>query len=327
MKDIMGRNINYLRLSITDSCNLRCLYCMPEEGVQYEEEKNLISMDEAFYIVKIFAELGIKKVRITGGEPLVRKGVCDLIKNIKSLNEIEEINITTNGVLLEKYLDELYINGITGLNISLDTLNEDRYKKITRGGNLNKVVDAIKRAKKYDLKVKLNSLIIQDFNEDEVNSLVEFAIENKLMLRFIELMPIGYGKTLKGFKNEEIKNIVEKKFKLSEFSDEPLGINGPAKYFKLDNSDIPLGFISPISGCFCDTCNRVRVTSDGKLKECLYYKGNLNLKDEIRNKTSEEEIKDKIIKAVFLKKKQHKFFEKDNDIEESEKKNMSMIGG
>ena len=327
MRDNLNRKINYLRISITDNCNLRCIYCMPKEGAIYHNEEEMISIDEASELVQIFSELGIEKVRITGGEPLLRTGVCQLVKNISSIDSIKETGLTTNGILLHKYLDELYQNGLTTLNVSLDTINDEKYKEITRIGDVHNVIGAIKKAKKYNLEVKLNSLIIQDFNEDEIESLVEFAIENKVALRFIELMPIGYGKSLKGFKNEDIKKKIEEKYSLMDFDDNILGPSkGPAKYYKLGETDLLIGFISPISKCFCETCNRVRVTSDGKLKECLYYKGNLDLKEELRKGTSHEEIKEKIIKAVIQKKDQHKFLETDRP-EDSEKKDMSMIGG
>lgn len=333
MQDSLNRKINYLRISVTDNCNLKCVYCMPKEGAIYHREEEMISMEEAYKLVKIFADLGIEKVRITGGEPLLRTGVCELVKNIKSIEGIKEIGLTTNGILLHKYLDELYNSGLTTLNVSLDTINEEKYKRITRIGNVHDVVGAIKKAKKYDLKVKINSLIIQDFNEDgrsseeDINSLVEFAIENNVILRFIELMPIGYGKNLKGVSNESIKSKIQEKYELMDFNEDKLGaLRGPAKYYKLNNSDVLIGFISPITHCFCETCNRVRITSDGKLKQCLYYEGNLDLKEELRKGTSEEDIKEKIIKAVILKKKQHRFLEKDKG-DNSEKKDMSMIGG
>jgi len=327
MRDNLGRKINYLRISITDNCNLRCIYCMPKEGAIYHKEEEMISIDEASKLVKIFSELGIEKVRVTGGEPLLRTGVCELVKNMSSIDSIKEIALTTNGILLHNYLDELYQNGLTTLNVSLDTIDTEKYKEMTRIGNVHNVIDAIKKAKKYHLKVKLNSLIIRDFNEDEVESLVEFAIQNEVILRFIELMPIGYGKNLKGFKNEELKKRIEEKYSLMDFDDDSLGPSkGPAKYYRLGETDQLIGFISPISKCFCETCNRVRITSDGKLKECLYYEGNLDLKEELRMGTSDEEIREKIIKAVILKKDQHKFLDKKRS-EDYEKKDMSMIGG
>ncbi|MCL2321392.1 MAG: GTP 3',8-cyclase MoaA [Oscillospiraceae bacterium] len=327
MKDNLNRSINYLRISITDNCNLRCIYCMPKEGAIYHKEDEMITLDEAFTFVKIFSQLGIEKVRITGGEPLLRTGICKLVKNIRSIDSIREIGLTTNGILLPRYLDELYESGLTTLNVSLDTTDEEKYRKMTRIGNVREVIGAIKKAKEYNLKVKLNSLIIHDFNEDEIDSLVQFAIENDVILRFIELMPIGYGKTLKGFKNDDIKKKIEEKYTLKEFDDDELGSSkGPAEYYKLGDTDKLIGFISPISHCFCETCNRVRITSDGKLKECLYYEGNLDLKEELRKGTSQEELKEKIIKAVILKKKQHKFLEI-GKVEDSDEKAMSMIGG
>ncbi len=327
MKDSLSRDINYLRVSITDNCNLRCIYCMPEEGAICHKEEDMISMEEAFKLVEIFSSLGIEKVRITGGEPLLRKGVCDLIKNINSLQTIKEIGITTNGVLLYEYLDELVESGLTTLNISLDTINEEKFKKMTRYGKMYKVINAIKKARNYNLKVKLNSLIIQGFNDDEVLSLVNFAIENDVILRFIELMPIGHGKNLKGFKNEDIRKIIEKKYELAPYKSDKLDLTkGPAVYYKISSNNKLIGFISPISKCFCESCNRVRITSDGKLKECLYYEGSLNLKEELRKGTSNGEIKDKIIKALTLKKEHHKFFENDETYDD-EKKDMSMIGG
>lgn len=337
MKDQFGREVNYLRLSITDNCNLRCVYCMPEDLKNEKEDKNL-SIDEYFETVKIFSKLGIKKVRITGGEPLIRKGIDDLIKKIHSIPEIEEIAITTNGLLLEKYLDDFIKNGVTSLNISVDSITEERFKKITRGGELSKVIKSMKKAVKNGIKVKLNTVIIKGVNDDEIIDMIKFSIKNNVDIRFIELMPIGCARHLKGIKSEEIIKVIEnsdlKVLKNNEifenFENEKSKIKrtGPAKYIYLENSKTRIGFISPMSSCFCESCNRIRVTSDGKIKQCLYYQANIDLKEIFRNeKKSKDEILKIVEKEIFTKNRKHAFNNYEIMTDKREERIMSSIGG
>lgn len=351
MKDQFGREVSYLRLSITDSCNLRCIYCMPE-SLKNKKEDNNLTIDEYFETVRIFSRLGIRKVRITGGEPLIRKGIDDLIKKIRSIPEIEEIAVTTNGLLLEKYLDGFIENGVTSMNVSIDSTDKKKFKDITRGGNLEKVVKSIRKAVENGIEVKLNTVIIKGVNDDEVSSLVKFAVKNKVDIRFIELMPIGCARHLKGMKSGEILKIIENSgLEIAERKNENEsgkeiwndGLQngnsdpnrktakeraGPARYVHLRNYNTRVGFISPMSSCFCEDCNRIRVTSDGKIKQCLYYHANVDLKELFRNGGKREEEILKIVEnEIFTKNRKHAFNDYEKAVEKREERIMSSIGG
>lgn len=327
MIDQFNRDINYLRVSVTDRCNLRCVYCLPEFSKDFIDESKLLTIDEYFRLIRILGNLGIKKVRITGGEPLVRRGIPGLIKSINNLENIEETAMTTNGILLEKYLDELAENGLSSLNISLDILDEKKYNYITRGGELEKVVRSIEKAIEYKIKIKLNSVIIDDFNKNDIKSLVDFAVDKNIDIRFIELMPIGCGQNLKGVSNEEILEIISKDRKTAEMNSGGT-ISGPAAYHKIEGTNTRIGFISPLSSCFCETCNRIRITSEGKLKQCLYYDSKLDLMKMLRTETSDKKLMEEIKNEIYFKNKQHNFTGSPEDKEkEKEKNTMSVIGG
>jgi cyclic pyranopterin phosphate synthase len=325
MIDQFNRDINYLRVSVTDRCNLRCVYCLPEFSKDFTDESKLLTIDEYFRLIRILGNLGIKKVRITGGEPLVRHGISGLIKSINNLENIEETAMTTNGILLEKYLDELAENGLSSLNISLDILDEKKYNCITRGGDLEKVVRSIEKAIEYKIKIKLNSVIMDDFNKNDIKSLVDFAIDKNIDIRFIELMPIGCGQNLKGVSNEEILEIISKDRKTAELNNSGT-ISGPAAYRKIEGTNTRIGFISPLSSCFCETCNRIRITSEGKLKQCLYYDSKLDLMKMLRIETSDKKLMEEIKNEIYFKNKQHNFTGSPED-KEKEKNTMSVIGG
>ncbi len=332
MKDQFGREVSYLRLSVTDNCNLRCVYCMPQD-TRNEPEDNNLTIDEYFRAVKIFSKLGIKKIRITGGEPLVRKGIDELVKKIRTVSGIEEIAITTNGILLEKYLDGFIENGVTSLNISMDSVNRENFRKITCGGDLEKVVKSIKKAKENKIKVKLNTVIIRGMNEHEITDLVKFAIENGVDIRFIELMPIGCARNMKGMKSHEIVDDLKEKMSNIELEEEnsenkEIKRAGPAEYYNISGTDIRLGFISPLSSCFCDTCNRIRVTSDGKIKQCLYYTAKVDLKEIFRNRTlSDDEILKIVENEIYTKNRKHEFNNYEINTDKREERIMSSIGG
>ena len=327
MIDQFNRDINYLRVSVTDRCNLRCVYCLPEFSKDFIDESKLLTIDEYFRLIRILGNLGIKKVRITGGEPLVRRGIPGLIKSINNLENIEETAMTTNGILLEKYLDELAENGLSSLNISLDILDEKKYNYITRGGELEKVVRSIEKAIEYKIKIKLNSVIIDDFNKNDIKSLVDFAVDKNIDIRFIELMPIGCGQNLKGVSNEEILDIISKDRKTAAVNTGKI-ISGPASYHSIEGTNTRVGFISPLSSCFCETCNRIRITSEGKLKQCLYYDSKLDLMKMLRTETSDKKLLEEIKNEIYFKNKQHNFTGNPEDKEkEKEKNTMSVIGG
>lgn len=314
-------NVNYLRISITDRCNLRCFYCMPEEGLDLKEHSEIMSYEEIYKVTKIASQLGITKVRITGGEPLARLNSEELIEMINSIDSIEEITMTTNGVLFAEKAKILKEKGLNRINISLDTLDKNQYKQITGKDRLNKVIESIEKAKELDLNpVKVNTVLIKGYNDDQIEDFIKFMDEKEIVLRFIEYMPIGNGKNNDNHISlQEIKNKLEDKYNLKQI--EVQG-NGPAHYFKIDGLNGKLGFISPFTHNICDNCNRLRLTSEGKLRSCL-------LKEEERSLYSDNELLNKEkIKEIFLQsiKTKSPHYGYDN-ILENNKKSMHSIGG
>lgn len=321
MNDTFGRKINYIRVSVTDLCNLRCKYCMPEKGVDKKKHEQILSIEEIFRVVESSVELGINKVRITGGEPLVRKGVVRLIEKIASLKEIEDIGLTTNGVLLKKYANDLKKAGLHRVNISLDTLNKEKFNEITRGGSLKDVLDGIEEAKKVGFNpIKINVVLIGGFNDDEIFEFAQITKNENIEVRFIELMPIG-----------QVSNWAKSNFLSNNIIKERLGNlipvfekdeSSPAKYFKLPNGKGKIGFINPISHEFCEYCNRIRMTADGRLKSCLHSNEEIDIKSALSK--NKENIKQTIRQAIIQKPSQHTINKKDHIIIE---RDMVRIGG
>lgn len=306
MHDPYGRKIDYLRISVTDRCNLRCFYCMPSEGVQPLKHKDILTYDEIIRIVRIATPIGIRKVRITGGEPLARKNISFLIKSLKAINGIENLSLTTNGVLLGKYADELAAAGLDRVNVSLDSFNPERYAEITRGGSLAAVLKGIERAEKAGLKpVRINMVPIRGFNESEIEDFARITLEKPYQVRFIEFMPIGARELWSKEKYipvDEIKSIIEKVGSLT-----PVKIrrSGPARYFRFENAPGVVGFINAVTHQFCSECNRLRLTSDGKLRPCLFSETEIDLKTPIRSGASDAEIKRLINLAIEVKPEGH----------------------
>lgn len=318
--DNMGRTIDYLRISVTDLCNLRCKYCMPEEGLCKKSHDDILRIEEIEEIVKAAARIGIKKVRITGGEPLIRKGIMDLIKRISRIKGINELAMTTNGTLLKKYAKELKASGLDRVNISIDTLNPDKYSQITRGGDINAVLEGIEAAKKASLTpLKLNTVLIGGFNDDEIESFVNLTKDEEIDVRFIELMPIGEAS---GWAKE---HFIPNTTVLDRFPD-LIYIDGdfngsPAKYFKLPNGKGRVGLINPISSHFCSSCNRIRITADGRIKPCLHSNNEINIRSSIKQNYSLEYI---LKLAIKSKPREHKM----NDLGfQPIERNMHQIGG
>ena len=325
MKDKLNRNIDYLRLSITDRCNLRCKYCMGNKDIVFLPKDELLSSNEIERLVKIFSELGIKKLRITGGEPLVRRNFREIVENINNISGIEEINITTNGIRLEEELEFLSNKKIQSLNISLDTLKADLYRDITGGGDINKVLNSIHKAIALKFKrIKLNVVLVKGKNDSEILDFVNLTEKYPIDVRFIELMPIGLGKEFSPISNDEVLSIISKEKKLAPFS-EKIG-SGPAKYYKTEKGIGCIGFITPISHNFCEQCNRIRITPEGFLKLCLHWSNGLNLKEFLRNGSSNEEIKKKILQALENKPDKHNMEKKEED-KNFDKRYMNRIGG
>lgn len=323
MLDRYGRVINYLRISVTDRCNLRCCYCMPE-GVQDVGLKNILTFEEIWEIVRTGVSLGITHIRITGGEPLVRKGCVDLIRGIREIPGVETITMTTNGVLLGNYGKQLKEAGVDGVNISLDTLDPEEFYKITGKRELQEVLAGIRAAKTAGLPVKLNAV-----NRKELDPipLVRYAQEENLPLRFIEMMPVGYGKKYVGRSNEELRETLEavcgkvecmtNREELSRMG------SGPAVYYQFSDLKVPVGFISAMHGKFCDTCNRVRLTAEGYLKLCLCYDEGEDLRRVLRE-GEKENLRTIMEQTIFRKPAAHCF---EHPAEMTETHEMVKIGG
>ena len=325
MIDKLNRKIDYLRISVTDRCNLRCVYCMPEEGVENIPHEEILSYDEIIRICKCVANLGIKKVKITGGEPLIRKDIVSLIRDIKKIEGIEQVTITTNGVLLYDMAQDLVEAGIDAVNVSLDTLDREKFLKITRRDKYENISKAIDKLINLGVRVKINCLAIKEHNLDEIVKIAQYSKYNNVDVRFIELMPIGYGKNYTGISNETILDLLEKEYGVFEKINEKRG-NGPAVYYRNKDFKGCIGFISAISHEFCETCNRVRLTANGFLKLCLHYNKGIDLKEPMRSNISDEELEHMIYHAIKNKPLGHNFYH-DSNIENVENKNMVQIGG
>lgn len=325
MTDGYGRNIDYLRISLTDKCNLRCVYCMPPRGINHISHDEILTFEEITRIVKVMAELGIKKIRLTGGEPLVRKGMLDLVKNLHKINGIEQLALTTNGILLPEYAHKLKEAGITRINVSLDTLNETTFQKITGCTGINTVLKGIHSALNEGFRVKLNCVPCTGLNDNELEDIAKLAQSLPLDVRFIEMMPIGCGKNFKAIPSEQILLQLEKSFGNAEKY--PENLHTPAQYYKFQNFKGKIGFISPLSHSFCQNCNRVRLTTEGILKLCLCYSDGLNLKKILRSGASGDTLKNEIIKAVKNKPARHSFNKGETADNKKETHTMSQIGG
>lgn len=326
MIDVYNRKIDYIRISITDRCNLRCIYCMPEEGIKCVSYDEILSYEEIIFLCEAFAKIGISKIKITGGEPLVRSDLAYLIKKIKEIDNINNVTLTTNGILLEEQIDSLVKAGLDAVNISIDSLEENIYKSITRIGDVKKVIRGIDKVLGYkNLIVKVNCVPIIGINHKHILEVTEMARNKNLSVRFIELMPIGLGKDMNGVSEEEIKEIIQAKFgELTPFN-KSLG-NGPSYYYSLENFKGKIGFISAVNHKFCDKCNRVRLTSNGFLKSCLQYDEGENLKNLINSGKSQEELIKVIRNTIYNKPKENKFLEISSH-ENFEQHIMSQIGG
>lgn len=301
LKDSLGRDISYLRISVTDLCNLRCRYCMPEEGIPKVSHKDILSVEEMEKIAKVFVNLGVNKIRLTGGEPLLRNGILDIVEKIGKLEGLKDFSITTNGVLLKKYAKELKLRGLNRVNISLDTLDEEKYKYITRVGKLKDVMDGIIAAKEAGLTpIKINTVLIDGFNDNEIKDLARLTEYEDLDVRFIELMPIG--EAIKYEPEGYISNsiVLEKLPELIEIQkNDP---SSPALYYKLPNAKGKIGLINPISCKFCEYCNRVRLTAQGRIKLCLHSNDEIDVREALRNGQDIEKI---IIDAIGQKPESH----------------------
>lgn len=325
MKDTYGRTIDYMRISITDRCNLRCRYCMPN-GIQSIPMNNILTYEEIEFICNVAAEVGIRKLKITGGEPLIRLGCPELIGKLKKITGIEQVTMTTNGILLEKYLPELLENGLDAVNISLDTLDSETYEAITGKDEFEQVLRSIYQCVEVGLKVKLNIVLQKGINDNEGLDFAELTKKLPLDVRFIEMMPIGYGRNYETVYNEDVLSELKKVYP-DLYEDDIVHGNGPAMYYKIPGAKGSIGFISAMHGKFCGSCNRIRLTSQGKIKPCLCFGDNVDLRQILRdfeNDMAKERVREAIKFAICKKPEKHKF----EVIQEvTEQRQMVQIGG
>lgn len=317
MIDNYNRQINYLRVSVTDKCNLRCRYCMPEEGVPHREHKDMMTVDETFMAIKAAAELGIKKIRITGGEPLVKRGIINLCREVAEIPGIEEVCMTTNGILLPQMAEDLKAAGVDRLNISLDTLDPEKFHYITRVGQLQDVLDGMKAAEEAGFEnTKINCVLMGGFNDDEIEDFVNLTREKPIEVRFIELMPIGGGI---GFDKQQFVSCEEVLKRVPEL--EPMNQeDGVAKLYKIPGAPGRVGLIRPISCEFCEGCNKIRLTADGKIKPCLHSDQEIPLKG-----LMQEEMTEALRKSILDKPERREELDADNPSRAG--RDMNQIGG
>ena len=314
MKDQFNRTINYLRVSVTDRCNLRCFYCMPEEGITKKDHTEILRDEEILEAVHAAVKLGITKIRITGGEPLVRKGIYELIAKIRALKGVTEVVITTNGILLKDNIKKLKHAGISRVNLSLDTLSEKTYQKITKSRTMPDYYGIIESLIEHDMTpIKVNAVLLKGINDHEVAAFIELADRYDLRVRFIELMPIGH------LPFDYDKHFISKDAILNRYKTlKPEIKDGVAHYYTSDNKRGKIGFINPISHKFCATCNRIRMTADGKIKPCLHTNEELSIKN-----LTQVQLQEQLTRAINNKPLSHRLSNKSAPIHRT----MNKIGG
>ena len=326
--DSFERKISYLRVSVTDRCDFRCTYCMAED-MEFLPKKNVLSLEELDRLCNTFIDLGVKKLRITGGEPLVRKNIMQLFNNLgkKLGNGLDELTLTTNGSQLERYAEDLFKSGVRRINISLDSLNKNKFKEITRNGDLSKVLTGIMAAKKSGLKVKINTVALKGVNDDEILNLVNWCGENKFSLTFIEVMPmgeIGKKRADQYMPLTEVKRLIQTKYSITK---DPLRTAGPATYLHCHETDQKIGFITPHTHNFCELCNRVRVTCVGEMYMCLGQQDKADLKKPLRSSENNQLLKNVIFEAISRKPKGHDFIIDRKKEQKFVPRHMNVTGG
>ncbi|SJN14705.1 Molybdenum cofactor biosynthesis protein MoaA [Halomonas citrativorans] len=324
--DDFGRRVSYVRISVTDRCDFRCVYCMSEE-MTFLPRAQVLTLEEISMVAQAFTELGVEKIRLTGGEPLVRRDIEQLVDDIGQLPGLSDFTMTTNGASLRKHAQRLYAGGLRRLNISLDSLDPERFKKLTRTGDLTRVIDGIHAAKEAGFtRIKLNAVILKGRNDDEVLDLVDFARDEGLDISFIEEMPLGdvsdHSRAETFYSSDDVQALIEKRYTLTPTTETT---PGPSRYFRMADSESRVGFISPHSHNFCDTCNRVRVTVEGRLLLCLGNEHSVDLRAVLRRYPGDmPRLKEAIVNALPLKPERH-HFTTDGDIQVV--RFMNMTGG
>lgn len=321
--DQFNRRIDYVRLSVTDRCDLRCFYCMPEAFKDFEEPEDWLTFSEIERIIKAFTELGVQKVRLTGGEPLVRKGLPELAQRLSNLPLLSDLSLSTNATRLARNADALKAGGVSRINVSLDSLKPEVFKKITKG-KLEKVIDGLMAAKAAGLSpVKINMVVMKGINEDEVEDMVDFCIAHGFTLRFIETMPVGDTGRDAIDLFVDLKTVRERLESRFDLVPGAMPGAGPARYMRVSGTDVNIGFITPMSQHFCETCNRVRLAVDGTMYLCLGQEHSFAFRPLLRDGASDDELKEAIRTAINLKPERHEFNEKPDQVVRF----MSMTGG
>lgn len=312
--DKFGRQVDYVRLSVTDRCDFRCVYCMTED-MQFLPRKQILSLEELYTVARAFTELGVRKIRLTGGEPMVRSDVMSLIEQLGQLPGLDELLLTTNGAQLDKYAEPLRAAGVNRINISIDSLDSDRFKRISRVGKLEKVLQGIDAAiaAGFD-RIRLNSVIMHGYNEDEIIPLTDFALDRGVDIAFIEEMPLGEASDHKREEttcnNDWVREVIESRYELINST---VRTAGPSKYVQVVGHDSRIGFISPVSHNFCAECNRVRVTVEGRLLLCLGNEHSVDLRAILRDESRNfEDLKQALIASMDIKPERHYFYDKDH---------------
>lgn len=328
LKDTYQRRIDYLRISVTDRCNLRCVYCMPPQGIDLMESQGILRYEELLRVARIAAGHGVTKIRVTGGEPLVRKGIVEFLRDLSSIPGIDDLSLTTNGVLLKEYAQRLKDAGLRRVNVSLDSMNRERFLKMTRGDNLNDVLDGLEAAHGAGLvPVKINMVVIKDFNDDEVVEFAGLSLEKPYHVRFIEYMPFNSSEGWqrdKCLSARQLKELIEARIAPLEPVDTSRDGAGPARRFKFRDAPGEVGFISPVSEHFCGSCNRLRLTADGKLRTCLFSDNEIDIRAALRDGSSDGAVEALLFKAVKEKPERHYINE---NIFKRCSRTMSLIGG
>ncbi|WP_442603269.1 GTP 3',8-cyclase MoaA [Paenibacillus sp. KN14-4R] len=328
--DSFNRIHDYLRISVTDRCNLRCVYCMPEEGMEFEPSEKLLTFDEITEVVRVLANHGVRKLRLTGGEPLVRKNVEQLVAMLANIPGIEDIALTTNAIYFAAKADQLKQAGLTRINISLDSLQAERFAMITRGGNIEKVLQSIEAAYRVGLyPIKINVVLMKGINDDEIMDFLRLTLDRDIQVRFIEYMPIGHDD--QGWKNKYVPlstvlETCEGQGYMFEESAEVYG-NGPSQNYRIKGAQGSFGLIHPVSNHFCQTCNRLRLTADGNIKPCLYWSDEFNVRPHLGN---EEDLMKLFYRALGQKPETHEMALKLTNSSQSHTptiRRMSQIGG
>ena len=321
LEDSFGRKIDYIRLSVTDRCDLNCVYCLPKGFACHREFKNFLTFDEIERVIGIFGELGVSRVRLTGGEPLVRKGIVELAERLARLNGIEDLSMSTNARRMDIFAEPLKKAGISRINVSLDSLDPDRFREIT-GGELELVINGLMASKKAGFSpIKINMVLMKGINDHAIEEMVNFCADHGFILRFIETMPMGStGREIKDKYYVNLTDVIERLGTRFSLMPSVMSGGGPARYFMVKELGLDLGFITPISQHFCSTCNRVRLSTDGTLYMCLAQNASLELRELLRGGISDDDLRKTIHEGITRKPMCH-------DFDQNIKRFMNQTGG